>query len=202
MKAGKTIVSVVLLVLMGCGQKKLAPAAWVDYYHSHRDDLRLSKEMGEIRFEAELLPTEFLALRDMKNPVQEFSEGEYLLYYNSYCHQVSFLLKIEPADEGTSLKKLIPDKENYVALKQYMNQAIRNDLSLQYNTHTLPCSLVHCESDIGLHDAIHCVMSFEMTDSITGNDLTLIYNDRLFGHGPLKFNFSASQLKQFPQLTF
>lgn len=196
------LVLAVVIVLSACGRGQLAPKAYAVYYQEHREELLCSREIDELHFEAEVIPAEMMALREMSDPSKRFDRNEYLGYFDNYRNQVSVLLRIRPVNPETSLKELIATKENYAATKQYLNSGIQADLLLESAGKAYPCSVAHCEWDISLQNAILCVMSFpkpSQTEEQQG-DLTLIYNDLLFGNGPLKFNFSNHTIYNFPTL--
>lgn len=192
----------VALVFTGCKNKSLAPEAYFSYFEKHRDDLRKTRELEVLNFEASYVPADVMAARDIGADDHSFNASAFANAYKSYSSSWYFSFKIRPSESTGSLKKLIRTKENYSQIKQYLASQIKSDFSIEVNSKEIECDLIDVESDLTMRDCFLFIMSFDKAKAsgIDLKDITLVYKDNLFQNGILKFQFSGDQINNFPKI--
>lgn len=194
--------SVAALVFAGCKNKTLTPEAYFTYFEKHRDDLRKTRELGELNFEADYIPTDMMAARDIGADNRSFNTPEFARAYGNYASALYFSFKIKASDQTGSLKKFIRTKENYSRISQYLASEIKSDFSIEVDSKKIECDLINVESDLTIRDCFLFIMSFDRAKAsgIDSKDITLVYKDNMFQNGILKFRFSADQINNFPKI--
>ena len=205
MQANKTIVFLftpLLVVLLGCGHKTLSPDRYLEFYKLNKNELTKTREAETLEFEASYIPTDLMALGNVDYAADAFDKSEFSKLHKNYDSAFYFTFKIKTRDENFPMKKLIKSKENYAELNRYINADIKNDFYIELGEKKINCGIINAESDLAIRNAFTFVMSFEklaFANELT-DDITLIYHDKIFQNGILKFHFSKSLINNFPKI--
>lgn len=197
------LVIAVLSILPGCNSRELDPDSYMKYYEKNHQSLVKSKELDELVFEADLIPHEVLAMRELNTGNSgRIDKLQYAAAYGNYKNAWYFGFRIKASEMGGSLKKIIHSKENNAKIRQYLASAIREDFSIEVDSKKINCGLINVEADLSIQDSFLFIMSFEKPASEAGSDkdITLVYKDNMFRNGILKFRFSGGQLNDFPKI--
>ena len=193
----------ILSVFTGCNSRELDPDSYMTYYEKNHGSLIKSKELDELVFEADLIPHDVLALRELNTDNNgRIDKSQFAAAYGNYKNAWYFGFRIKASETGGSLKKIIHSKENNAKIRQYMASAIKEDFSIEIDSKKINCGLINVETDLSMQDAFLFIMSFDKPASAAypGKDITLIYKDNIFQNGILKFRFSSEQLNDFPKI--
>jgi len=172
---------------------KISPGeyiSWVDKYYSQKVTI------GEITYELKYLPVSYMLLTN-----QEYSDEKQFqkdLKDNDNSHY--FSLKISRSDySGDPLKSGISSENEYYGRVEYLSFGIASDVVLIENGDTLPCTVNSYERSFNVGPYITEMLTFSKgTEKPV--DRVLVYNDRLFGNGPVKFRFGKEKFIQSPQI--
>lgn len=121
-------------------------------------------------------------------------------YGEQYDGLVYFDLRISHNEiKGDLLKSLADDGGHYEKLIKYCSFGIQRDLKLVTTSgDTIPCATALFERTYGMIPGITILTAFVKPEKLE-SDLTLVFNDKIFQKGPLKFVFKASELQE-PEL--
>lgn len=163
--------------------------------------LKVEKNIGDLNFSALYKPYEYLAVMELKKgglnkqvlkkKMQEY-EG---MYY--------FTFKITSMDQHQELlKKGIDTEQEYYSRLEYFSFGMQNDFKLIDGKDTLNCTLYHFERVYGLAPCATMVLGFTPAGKHPvgklNNNVTLGYEDKLFGAGNVYMTFKEEDLKRIP----
>lgn len=129
------------------------------------------------QFEAlkRLNKSEEITAMKIEKSMLEFDD--HLIFYASFkAHGNKDPLKIDLVDNAIYDKRLM-----------YLLGQIQNDFKIINEDDTINCSLHHFERGYGLNNAVNLTLLFPKPKEI--DDITLIYDDNLFGAGIIKYRF-------------
>lgn len=187
--------------MIGCNNVNLSPKSFLSYYQENKSDLTKSRSSDLLMFDAEFMPTDVLAIRDMNDVKENFNTVEFGKNYKNYDSAYYFKFKIQTVD-NSSMKKIIKSKENLAKINQYLMTDIQNDFVVEIGSKRINCGLINVEKDILLQNCFSFIMSFEknqFTEPLK-EDITFIYNDNIFQNGILKFRFDKDKINNFPKI--
>ncbi|MCK6640918.1 MAG: hypothetical protein L6Q81_12625 [Bacteroidia bacterium] len=72
-------------------------------------------------------------------------------------------------------------------------------ISLLRGTDTIPCQLYHFVNYQGLTPYADILVGFK-ADTLAETDRELIYDDQIFGFGPLHYTFLSKEIESVPEL--
>lgn len=193
--------AVTVFALAGCGRKQLQPLEFMEYCARHSNELTEKRSGEQLLFETRYLPADVLAMREAGAEEGNFNAERFTQVRSDYEAAYYFNFKITTADGG-EMRSYIQTKENHAIIQHYLTSEIGNDFMIEAGGKEIPCSLIHAESDLGITNGFSFLMSFEKPAEEMAGDkgITLVYHDRLFQNGILKFHFSKDQIRNFPSL--
>jgi hypothetical protein len=96
------------------------------------------------------------------------------------------------------IKEKLSPKE-YLDRVTYLSGSIRDDFKLLVGLDTVACSIAHFERNYNISPNNNFMLVFPY-DKTTNEDLTLIYDDKIFGEGKLEFKIKYKNIKNTPKL--
>jgi hypothetical protein len=91
------------------------------------------------------------------------------------------------------------DKNEYHIRNNFLMFGQKDFISLLRGNDTIPCQLYHFVNYQGLTPYADILVGFK-SDSLSNEDRELIYDDQIFGFGPLHYTFSSEEIKSVPEL--
>ncbi len=88
---------------------------------------------------------------------------------------------------------------DYQNLVQYFSYDLQNDIQLVQSTDTIKCGLFHFESTYDVAPFNNFLTRFDTTKAYE-DDIEFIYDDKLFGIGPVKFTIQKKDLEKITNL--
>jgi hypothetical protein len=152
---------------------------------------------NKVKYSSKIELPQMIAINMLKADV--IKKHELLDKVKQFNGKTNFVFTLSDSDGNSEIKKLIYNKEDYNALVSYANTALVDDFKLLLGTDTIPARIAHIESSNGIEPVVRISVGFSGLDSLK-KDLTLIYNDRIFNNGPLKFYFTEEALTNLPKL--
>ncbi len=112
---------------------------------------------------------------------------------------IYFVLRIKHQNGGQSpLKENVTNKKDYFNRQYYVQTKLRNDFSLMAGDKKLSCVFLNNEDNQNLLPEMKVLLAFYKPGSV--GDMTLQYEDNLFGMGLIKFKFEKENIENIPQL--
>lgn len=184
------------LVIASCDKPKvLGPKDYVKWVVNPKNDLVEIKEYDKLTYRLSYLPQELIALRKCNKLSVDSCYYDYLKDLQGINH---FKLEIISLDKQDPLRMNLSSKDEFYQRMEYFNSWLSNDIDCISGTDTLAFSFLHTERHYGISDKLTILMAFDENDSREG--LTMIYDDKVFGAGRMKFHFSEQEINSIPQV--
>jgi hypothetical protein len=183
--------------------ERLQPVEYVSWIENPENGMKQEKVIGDLSFTVQYKPLEFIALKTLgpsaanEKTVQEArKEYEGMQYYTLTINNnagVSDLLKYE-----------VSDMQEYQQRVSYFSFDMQRDLLLVEGEDSLRCRLFHYERVYGLAPYATFLLGFDLPakKSQEVRDKLLVYRERVFETGMLKFRIKAENLNNVPELKF
>lgn len=180
--------------------EKLSVNEFVSWCADKDNRLVKEKAIADLRFKLAYLPPEAMAFIELKNEDYDFNTFQKAC--EGYSEMTYFNLRIEaPEGTGELLKYKLQSPAQYDARIHYMSFVMQNDLCLVQGNDTLLPGLFHFERIFETAPYASVIFSFDNKKFNKNEEFTIIYNDRLFEKGYVKFNYKNKQLINVPNIT-
>ncbi|MDB5258014.1 MAG: hypothetical protein JWM14_2709 [Chitinophagaceae bacterium] len=177
----------------------LQPYEYVSYIDQEDNGLHVNKQFEELHFEVTYKPTDYLVVKELKQ--KEILPADYATVRQDYKDMHYFLLSIKNTSSETDvLKYKISTQAAYSERLKYFAFGMERDLRLVEGTDTIPCSMVLYERNYGISRQANFMIAFPVTDTSAVHDKTILFEDKIFGMGMLKFNVSKESIDAIPPL--
>lgn len=185
------------VVHVGCGTRALSPEEYMGWVQEEKNGLVQTKQSGDYQFTLFYKPYDYVIASELDNismldndkyrTLQEEIKGmEYFTFKISFKGQKSILDaagNIEQRDE----------------LNNYFDYKIQNDFKMIINGDTVGCQLSHFEKSRGIVPYSTFVLGFSKQRE-PDESISFIYDDQLFGTGPIVFDFNNNIISTLPEL--
>lgn len=162
--------------------------------------LSRSKDISEIRYKLSYLPAEAMAFLDLRT--EHYDLAKFRKVGEGYGEMTYFNFRLEVIDgNGELLKYKLQSPEQYDARIKYMSFEIQNDLCLVQGNDTLLPGLFQFERIFEVAPYTTVMFAFDNKKFNPKEEFTVIYNDKLFENGYVKFNYRDKQLFNLPNIT-
>jgi hypothetical protein len=181
-------------------RSSLQPYEYVSYVDQKDNGLHANKQLDELTFEVTYKPTDYLVVKELRQ--KEIVPADFETLRQDYKDMHYFLLSIKNTSGETDvLKYKISTQDAYSERLKYFAFGMERDLKLVEGTDTIPCSMVLYERNYGISGQANFMIAFPVTDtSVVNNNKTILFDDKIFGMGMLKFNVSKESIDAIPQL--
>lgn len=196
---------------MSCsGDAPLNKKDYVKYITNEDNGLVHTKEINEIEFQIQYEPINYKVLKKVKN--RAFTQNQYKQDVERFKGSQYFIFKIALKNkQGELLKYQASSQEEYSNRVQYFSYSMQNDFYLLEGEDSLKCNLFHFERTYGVSPFSTFVLGFdsknELIEKATSyqenvrNDKVIVYDDKVFGIGPIKYKIRATDINNIPELT-
>lgn len=186
---------VIIVAFCSCKQKELDPIDYVKYVEDESNGLHLSKQIGDILYSIQYKPAEYMMLKegglDQKKSVS-----------SDYNNLLCFNMRIQHKNKKTDVLSVgISDDKEYMARLDYMTFQMKDDIYLIDRYDTLNCSFFHSVRNYSLAPYADFVLVFEnKTSKKESNEMVLVFDDKIFGNGIIKFQINNNDIIKIPIL--
>lgn len=179
---------------------KLNATRYRNWVKEADNGLKREKTFEEITYEVILIPSDYLVLKEFDT--QDFSRKELEDLRSESRNKTHFLLRISSEISQFDLAKHdVINQDEYDVRIKYLSFEMHKDLFLEMeNGNRIPCSLSTYERSYGLSPKASFSLEFPMNESELGN-CRLVYTEKIFNHGTIKFHWKQETLNNLPQLT-
>lgn len=182
-----------------CSDKKvLSPDEYMTYMDSHKDVLKISRELNSVNYSLQMLTPEQQILINSPDVFNNPAAFEKELSY--YRNKLNFILVLKDPEKGMNkVRSTMFDKSEYGKILAYANTSLKEDFYLVQNEDTLYSTIVHLESANSIQPVFRLALGFSGLDSLS-KECTLVFNDKIFNNGPIKFHYSKNVLSNLPEI--
>lgn len=170
---------------------------YIEYIKDTQNNLILTKTISDFSYTIQYLPSEYLALKELKSDSltakkieQKLGELNELQY---------FVFSIQNNKSGKELLKYNLENEiEYQARLDYFSFRMQDDLKLIDGSDTLSCELFHFERTFDLSPRLVFNVAFKNPRS-NGNK-TFTFNDLIFKNGEINLKFDKTTFYNIPKI--
>lgn len=182
--------------------EKLGMREYISWVEHPDNGLKKEKTIGEYKYKVFYKPADYIALREAvnTNKIDDVAAIQKRADEVGEIYQLNF--DITSSDgKRSALKHNIKSDAEYGARINYFVSHAQEDFKLVLDTDTLPCTSYHFERTFGVTPNNTILLGFKKPKKDTNNEIQLIFKNRLFNSGDIKFLFSEKTLKNIPQLS-
>lgn len=197
------IVFFVALLSAACNNpKQLGSNDYIKWIDNPDNGLKKEKKLDEYQYKVFYKPADYVVFREIINSgaksIDE-QQAQKRIGELSNFHQFNF--DIVSADGKVSvLQHHLSNQEEHAARVNYFVSHAQQDFLLVEGSDTMPCVLYHFEQTFGATPLNTISLGFEKKSPKTEGDLQLIFTNRLFNTGEIKFLFPKSTITNIPKL--
>lgn len=177
----------------------LLPKDYVSWLKNPQNNLCKKSVFGDLTFECMYKPIEYIICMEKKK--EQISKSEYNQRRKELSDMVyfEFLIKLTTG-AGDILKYKMKADEDYTSRVKYFAFDMQRDLTLEIDGEVMPCSLFHFERVFDLVPYAKFSIGFVWDNKYNGKDITLVYSDKIFNNGLIKYTYSKNEFKSIPKL--
>ena len=190
----------ILLIVTGCKKVSVVDAANYVKYVDNPDNGLIQEYKNEdkaLQITTQYKPTEYLAIKEI-GPTA-FHPDSILTLAKEFEGGHHFGFTISSLQSGYDVIKEKLSPKAYLDRVTYLTGAIRNDFKLLVGLDTVPCTIAHYERNYNISPNNNFMLVCPYS-GVTDEDLTLIYDDKIFGEGKLEFTIKNKNIKNTPKL--
>ena len=158
-----------------------------------------SKDIADIRFNLSYLPTPCMAFLELRTESYDFPKFQEAC--NHYSDMTYFNFQLEVIDgSGELLKYKLQSPAQYDERVKYTSFEMQKDIYLVQGKDTLLPGLFQFERIFEVAPYSKIMLAFDNKKFNKDREFTIIYNDKLFEKGFVKFNYKNKQLINLPNI--
>lgn len=156
------------------------------YISNPENGLSRKKELAGLNYTLSYLPEKLLT--KYKDPLTRKNNS-----FNYFILRIAF-----PDSKKSTLKKTSIDNADYLNKLYYVQTKIQKDFNLIVSGKKNPCVFLHHEEDHSILNDFKLIIAFDAPPE--NEDITIEYEDNLFGQGLINFKFKKEDLTTIPDL--
>lgn len=158
-----------------------------------------SKTIDEVTYSVKYKPIDYVIATEMES--SKLTAEVYKQKYQELSGMQYFDLRIEiDKANGELLKYGLHSAREYEARINYLAFEIKNNIELIDGNDTLPCVMHHFERVYDIVPYATVLLGFKQVSTDLMHEKTIVYHDKLFGKGIIKFTFLPADLQLIPKL--
>ena len=179
--------------------ESITATEFVRWCSDETNQLNKSKEISEVKYHLKYLPKESMAMLDLRTQKYDYNKFQSTCEY--YTELTYFNFKIEiPQASGELLKYQLKSPQQYEDRIKYMSFEMQNDIYLVQGGDTLRPGLYQFERIFEVAPFATAMMAFDNKKFNKEKEFTIVFNDKLFDKGLIKFNYKNRQLVNVPNI--
>lgn len=181
----------------GCSKSELKPNEYIDWFENPDNKMVKKFNQNSLELTCQYETPDFVYLK--QNGSENIDEITFEENKNELKDLIHFKLKFRDTLSNNFLRNNYTTLEEFNTKSMYLSYDIQYDLKLVKGNDTLPCVMNHHERTYGSTPYETILIAFQNVEN-SKSELELIFNDRVFGFGRVKFFFSKDELNEIPEL--
>lgn len=174
--------------------------SFIEWVANKENNLVKNKEISEMNYKLSFMPKEYLAHLELKNEV--YTEEQFAESVKHYSEMTYFNFRIElVGGSGELLKYNLNSGQQYNDRINYMSFRMPKDIFLIQGKDSLSPDLFHFERIFEVAPYATVMIAFDDEKFNPAEEFTIVYNDRLFNKGCIKFNYRPKLLIDLPNIS-
>lgn len=179
--------------------QNLTAAEFIKWCADKNNKLNKTKEISEFNYNIMYMPMQTMAYLELRT--EQYDEAKFQKACEHYMDMTYFNLKIElPNGSGELLKYQLQSPQQYDNRIKYMSFNMQNDICLVQKGDTLNPGLYQFERIFEVAPYATVMLAFDNKKFNKENEFTIVFNDKLFDKGFIKFNYKNGQLINVPNI--
>lgn len=181
-------------------KQELLSAEYMQWVQNKKNGLKKEKLIDDISFSIQYKPLQYIVCIEekqkeihenvLKSKIEELNDMEY--------YDLKIMLK---SAQGELLKHQISSATEYDQRVKHYAFEMQNEIKLVEDNDTIPCSLFHFERAYDAAPYCKFLLGFSKNKEQNSiNEKTLIFQDKIFHKGIIKFTFNRKELNNIPKL--
>ncbi len=204
MLTNRIIIYFILIVaITACGNpKQLSSNEYIHWIEDSDNGLKKEKKLDDYQYKVLYKPADYIVFREIINSgAKAIDEEQVQKRINELANLYQFNFDVVSADGKTSvLQHNVSNQEEHAARINYFVSHAQQDFILVEGIDTMPCVLYHFEQTFGATPFNTISLGFERKNQKAEGDLQLIFTNRLFNTGDIKFAFPKKTINNIPKL--
>ncbi len=172
---------------------------FAEFIADKENELTKNKEISDINFQLSYMPKEYLAYLELKN--EDYNKEQFDEAVTHYKNMSYFNLRLHLVKgQGELLKYNLVSPQQYEARIKYMSFEMQKDVFLVQGNDTLYPGLFHFERIFEVAPYATVMLAFDNEKFKPEQEFTVVYNDKLFNKGYIKYNYKNNQLIDLPNI--
>lgn len=172
---------------------------YVDHVEDSEGRFYQQRTIGDYIFELQFKPVDYVIIKE--HGTDPITREEYNNAKSDFDGMMYFTLKIGTKDKSFSpLRYLCSNSANCSQVIEYMSFKLEKDICLLSGNETIPCGLFHFERAYELSPYNTFLLGFSNENISKKEDVVFVYNDSLFGSGPVNFRIKRETINSIPNL--
>lgn len=194
----KGILGCLLIVLFASCEKKLDAQEFLEFMNNEENELFVEHKSELYTFKGTYMPLEFQILNELKQEIPSKSDVDSVRKEIDGLQYYKLTIKSNlPA--SNALNPETGGQEEYFNKLYYLLDYLEQDVFLIENEKdTLYPAMTHMERNYGAAPLTNVMIAFKNKNDVS--DKTLIFDDRAFGMGRMKFSFKKETIDAIPKL--
>lgn len=190
----------ITMFLGSCKNTTVVDAANYVKYIDNADNGLMQEYANEekaLNLKAQYKTPEYLAIKEIG--VEAFHPDSIMTLAKEFEGGYHFNFTISSSVSGYDVIKEKLSPSDYLKRVTYLTGEIRKDFKLLVGIDTIPCTICHYERNYNISPDNVFILVFPHEQK-TEEDLTLLYDDKLFNQGIIEFKFKNKNIKNTPKL--
>jgi len=163
------------------------------------NDLNKTKEISELKYNLSYIPTESMAYLELRT--EEYDNAKLKKAMEHYADMTYFSFKIENQNGGGELLKHdLNSVQQYDWRVKYISFGMQNDIVLIQGGDTLSPGLYQFERIFEVAPYATVMFAFDNSKFNRDKEFTIVYTDKIFNKGIIKFHYKNQQLINVPNI--
>lgn len=180
-------------------QKRVTVSEFVKWCGDEKNGLVLKKEVSELEFQLSYMPAHTMAYLELRNESYDIERFNKVAEYYSEMVYFNFRIKLKE-NSGELLKYRLQSPQQYDERVKYISFAMQNDFYIVQKKDTIRPGLYQFERIYEIAPMATLMMAFDKKKLNINEEITLVYNDKLFNKGYVKFLIDKKQLIDIPNI--
>lgn len=185
-----TVLILLSLVMPSC-KKQLSSEEYATYVSDPANGLRKDQTVGDFELSVMYEPVDYLLGKSKDTRPAEEQQKEFAAFEH-------FQFRIKLSEGGNILMYKETIQKNEVTRINHFSFEAKRDFMIVAGTDTNYCKLAHFSRNYNLSPTVDLSLAFDKIDS--ESDWQLIYDDKQFDIGKVKFLFKNDDLRNLPEL--
>ena len=189
-----------IFCLASCSNKreKLSVKEYMNYVNDPSNNLIVSKELNAIRFNLSYQPVDLMVAN--RHFGEQVSEAELVKEINENQNYIYCNFIIKDNEQENNIKKMILSKKEYQNELSYFSSGMQSDFYAVAGNDTLPCVMYHFENPENISPELRIALGFESSLPIGNKEIQVVFDDKVFGNGYIKFVFDKETISAIPAI--